>query len=112
MTKPGRDGPPHDFQERTVVKKPKLKTPMLADVTFTDAGGRSRRRYTVRADGYGVFGIWDKQENCWADGSKRRKGQPAEAQYNPRTEGWNYLKNTTLEEYKLWRLNQALDGAA
>jgi hypothetical protein len=67
------------------------------------------KRYTVRADGYGVFGIWDKQEDCWADGSKGKQGEPCWAQYGKRDEAKHYLKNTTLEEYKLWRLNQALD---
>ena len=66
-------------------------------------------RYTVRSDGYGVFGIWDKQKDCWADGSGGGRGSPADYQFSNRAAAWKYLRTTTEQEYKLWRLNQALD---
>ncbi|MGB6473812.1 MAG: hypothetical protein WBF04_06990 [Candidatus Sulfotelmatobacter sp.] len=106
-----------------MTRKPKPKAPKLADVTFTDASGRARRRYTVRSDriqsGYAralldeptevaLFGLWDRGAEEWL--------------YVNEESGWNgktfptradallYLRTTTVEdrEYRLEMLENAL----
>jgi|SRR5580658_8647696 hypothetical protein len=61
------------------------------------------KRYTVRSStAFGWFGIWDKQEYRWVLGGS--------AQFRTRAAAWRCLKNTTVEKYKLWLVNRALDG--
>jgi hypothetical protein len=96
--------------------KPKPKQQTLADVKYTDANGKRRRRYTVRSFGFSCSSgfLLDKMTGKSLDmrfalvpKQPFLPDQPAS-----REEVWDYLKSTTEKEHKLRLAERALDRGA
>jgi hypothetical protein len=100
------------------------KLPRLADETYVDASGKRRKRFSVyRVDAYGTglrycFEIVDR--DCEAligpdfmllgcsPLDSHPKGYHA---FRSRKSAWNWLKRTTVRQYKVWQVERALDDA-
>src|ERR1017187_2864879 len=95
--------------------KPKPKQQTLADVKYTDANGKRRRRYTVRSFGFSCSSgfLLDKMTGKSLD--MRFALVPKEPflpdQPASREEVWDYLKSTTRKNTSCDSLNVRSTGA-
>jgi hypothetical protein len=89
----------------------------LVDVTFLDRAGRMRRRYTVLSSGQRGFLPYDKVRRWFLPFVELAvPSHPAwtRAEWQAATSAaaWDYLRTTTVEDYKMLRVERALDGEA
>jgi|HubBroStandDraft_1064217.scaffolds.fasta_scaffold32983_2 hypothetical protein len=90
--------------------KPRL--PRMADVTYTDAQGRTRKRYAVRREGSGWnYSVWDRTVLIPTDRiAKILALAKAEVEaFRTSDAAKNWLKKTTVRSYQLVMLNKTMD---
>lgn len=102
-------------------KKPKPKAQTLASVTFVDASGRVRRRYTVRhRSGHtlqpGRFGAVPPHYFVWdmLRGDVLPLPSPGRTYYwrifRTKITAQQFLQTTSVARYKISRVESTLDG--
>ena len=112
--------------KRVTPKKRNPKPVTLADVKFTDAKGRTRKRYTARRTHWGLgwvrqaYALYDREKQAFPFRRYRFQrfrngpGQTPVDYWKIGTKRWvvAYIERTTLRAYKLQRVEDALDRDA
>jgi hypothetical protein len=95
--------------------KKSRKLPRLADVVYTDAQGRTRKRYAILREGSGWnYSVWDKMVMIPTDRiAKILALDKAEvAAFRTRAAARRWLRNTTVRAWELQQINAKLDKTA